>query len=146
MHTEVENRRIVIDTNVFISAIIGKYSYPYKIFNDLIATGEYQICMSYELFYEYKSVCKRSKFDKFQDFSIRADELLVTLKEIALFFNPKFRINVIKDDFDNRLLELAVESGANCIVTGNSNDFDFKEYKGIRILSPKELYETAVES
>ena len=27
----VENNRVVIDTNVFISAIIGRFSYPYKI-------------------------------------------------------------------------------------------------------------------
>ncbi len=30
------NNRVVIDTNVFISALIGQYSYPFKIFDELI--------------------------------------------------------------------------------------------------------------
>lgn len=55
----MENRKIVIDTNVFISAIIGQYSYPYKIFSDLIATGEYQIYISEALVEEYKGVSQR---------------------------------------------------------------------------------------
>jgi len=36
----MENNRVVIDTNVFISAVIGQFSYPYKIFDELVFTGE----------------------------------------------------------------------------------------------------------
>lgn len=32
----MENNRVVIDTNVFISSIIGQFGYPYKIINELI--------------------------------------------------------------------------------------------------------------
>jgi predicted nucleic acid-binding protein len=38
-------------------------------------------------------------------------------------------------------IELAVEANANYIVSGNTNDFTFKEFRGISILTPKEFYE-----
>ena len=38
-------------------------------------------------------------------------------------------------------LEVALEAGANYIVTGNSKDFIMKEFRGTLILTPKEFYE-----
>ncbi len=72
----MENRKIVIDTNVFISAIIGQYRYPYKIFSDLIATGEFQIYISETLVEEYKGVSQREKFIKYPEFSEKATSVL----------------------------------------------------------------------
>jgi len=48
---------------------------------------------------------------------------------------------LISDIDDNMILELAVECSANFIITGNSNDFIFSEYKQTKILSPKEYWE-----
>ena len=39
------------------------------------------------------------------------------------------------------ILELAEECSANFIITGNSNDFIFSEYKQTKILSPKAYWE-----
>lgn len=63
-----------------------------------------------------------------------------------LFPQSLANINVIDDEFDNRLLEIALEADAFCIVTGNTKDFNFTEYEGIAILSPKEFYELATSS
>ena len=56
-------------------------------------------------------------------------------------FEPKLKLNLISDIDDNMILELAVECSANFIITGNSNDFTFSEYKQTKILSPKEYWE-----
>lgn len=53
----MKNNRVVIDTNVFISAIIGTYSYPYKILRELIGTGKFQMVISEEILAEYKGGC-----------------------------------------------------------------------------------------
>jgi uncharacterized protein len=137
----VDNKKIVIDTNVFISAIIGKYSYPYKIFDELIATAEVQICISQVILYEYKNVSEREKFKKYKGFSERAAALLQSIEEIGIWIESTEQITKIKDDADNRFLELAIAAQAYCIVTGNINDFDFEEFKGVKILTPATFYE-----
>jgi predicted nucleic acid-binding protein len=52
--------------------------------------------------------------------------------------------SVIKDFADNRLLEPAVESRTDYLITGNNNDFQFTEYEGTRIINPKEFWELLV--
>ena len=140
------NRKVVIDTNVVISAIIGQYNYPYKIFADLISTGDFQIYISKALLAEYKGVSQREKFRKYPGFAEKATEMISSIEKIGKMVNPRTKINVIDDEFDNRLLEIALEADAFCIVTGNTKDFNFTEYEGIAILSPKEFYELATSS
>ena len=136
------NNRIVIDTNVFISALIGQYSYPYKIFQDLVLTGEVTICLSNALLSEYENVMQREKFKKITQFSSKALKLIKVVKSLALRFEPTISINVITDEPDNRLLELAVAANAAVIVTGNTRDFNFDSYQGILIQSLKFFYES----
>lgn len=136
----MKNNRTVIDTNVFISALIGQYSFPYKIFSELVATGEIQLCLSDELLSEYQNVSQRDKFNKHKGFSEKAQALIAIIESTSIKFNPVKRLDIIQDEDDNRILELAVESNAAYIVTGNTNDFNFLEYQGIKILSPKEFY------
>jgi hypothetical protein len=38
------------------------------------------------------------------------------------------------------ILELADECNADFIITGNSNDFAFSQYKNTQIVSPKEFW------
>jgi len=141
----MENNRIAIDTNVFISALIGQYSYPYKIFDELVLTGEIILCMSVQLWREYESVSQRDKFQKVPGFTEKAKKLLVTLKEVAVFVETTTQITLIKDEPDNRLLELAVAAQSSVIVTGNSRDFTFDEYEGVKIQNPKDFYEGFME-
>ena len=137
----MENNRVVIDTNVLISAIIGKYNYPYKIFEEFILTGDFIICLSNELLKEYNEVTQREKFRKIEGFSTRAIKLIQQIVTIATFVELKEIITVIKDEPDNRLLELAVTAEARAIVTGNIKHFNFAEFRGIKIQTPKEFYE-----
>ena len=138
----MENNRVVIDTNVFISAIIGKFGYPYKIINELVLTGEIVICLSPQILKEYEEVSGRERFEKkFPGFSERAKKLIEALKDIAVTVEPNEVITFIADEPDNRILEAAVASGAHAIVTGNTSDFDFEEFRNVKIKSPKDFFE-----
>ena len=97
--------------------------------------------MSEELMSEYYEVLNRPKFSRFPDFLSKAKILLAEIESKALKFEPKLKLNLISDIDDNMILELAVECSANFIITGNSNDFTFSEYKQTKILSPKEYWE-----
>lgn len=137
----MENNRIVIDTNVFISAIIGQYSYPYKIFRELVGTGVFQIVVSNEILNEYKNVATREKFQRFKGFTERALAFIDMVEKLAIKVETDRKIEVIKDEFDNHFLAVASKANAFCIVTGNSRDFTFDEFERIKIYNPKEFYE-----
>ena len=138
----MENNRVVIDTNVFISAIIGQFGYPYKIINEIVFTGEIVMCLSPQLLKEYEEVSGRERFaNKFPGFPERAKKLIKALKNIAIMVEPNEVITIISDEPDNRVLEVAVAANAQAIVTGNTSDFSFEEFRGIKIKSPKDFYE-----
>ena len=51
--------RIVIDTNVFISALISKRGKSHKLFK-MIGSHLFDVCISVPLIFEYEDVAKRS--------------------------------------------------------------------------------------
>ncbi len=132
---------IVIDTNVLISSLIGQHGYSHKIFDELVLTLEVKICLSREILEEYHEVANRPRFAKYLNFTMTANKLIKRLEKIAVYVEPTERINVLPDEDDNKFLEAAVEAGAGCVVTGNTNDFTVQEFMGVKIYTPKEFYE-----
>lgn len=132
--------RLILDTNVLVSANIQR-SYPYFIVDRVFADPEFVLCISDQLFAEHVEVLNREKFAKFPDFHARAQTLLSDIETYGVRFTPIVKINLIDDDPDNRLLELAETCGADYLVTGNTNDFTMAEYKRTKIVSPKEFFE-----
>jgi hypothetical protein len=132
--------RLILDTNVLVSALIQR-NYPYFILDRVLEDNSIELCISDQLFAEYVDVLNREKFSRYADFNIRAQTLLAGLENLALKFDPTVKVNIISDFADNRLLELAETCQADYIVTGNTNDFKMTEYKGTRIVSPKEFFE-----
>jgi hypothetical protein len=132
--------RLILDTNVLVSANIQR-SYPYFIVDRIFADHNFELCISDELFSEYFEVLNRDKFAKFPDFHARAQTLLSDIKTYGMRFNPTVKVNLISDEPDNRLLELAETCGADYLVTGNTNDFTLTQYKETKIVSPKEFFE-----
>ncbi|RYZ50104.1 MAG: putative toxin-antitoxin system toxin component, PIN family [Chitinophagaceae bacterium] len=135
--------RLILDTNVLVSALIQR-NYPYFIVDRILADNSLQLCLSEQLFAEYVAVLEREKFSRFPDFHFRAQSLLVDIEGRALKFTTSVRLNIISDPADNRLLELAETCQANYLVTGNTKDFSMSEYKGTKILSPKEFFELLI--
>ncbi|WP_073400783.1 hypothetical protein [Mucilaginibacter sp. OK098] len=58
-----------------------------------------------------------------------------------LFFHPTVTLYTINDFADNRLLELAEESRADFLITGNTNDFVIEKHKETKIIEPRHYYE-----
>ncbi len=133
-------QKIVIDTNVFVSALIQK-GYPNQIISELFIEQKIQLCISDELMVEYYEVLARPKFAKFQDFFFHAETLLGMVENNAIKYFPKITLDLISDDDDNMVLELADESNADFIITGNTKDFTFPIYKQTKIVTPKEYWE-----
>ena len=131
--------KIIIDTNVFISALIQR-SYPYYIVSELFSSTDTELCISDNLFEEYYEVLNREKFSKYPDFAAKAQTLLAAIQKRAIKYIPAIKLEIINDMDDNKLLELADVSNADFLITGNTNDFTIKEYKRTKIMTPKEFW------
>ena len=135
----MENR-IVLDTNILVSALIGN-SYPKQILFEYVLENKFVICVSEVILDEYKDVLNRPKFNKFPNFVEKANNLLDSIEKIAEYYQPTITIDRISDDADNRFLELALTANAQYIITGNFTGFNFAEYEDVKIVSPKYFYE-----
>ena len=133
-------QKIVIDTNVIVSSLIQR-NYPNFIITELFIEDKFQLCISDELMAEYYEVLTRPKFAKFQDFFIRAEALLADIEAKATKYYPTIKLELISDDDDNMILELADECNADFVITGNTTDFTFSTYKQTKILTPKEYWD-----
>ena|SRR3989344_1994871 len=132
-------KRAVIDTNVLVSAALIKLGKPRKIFEKFL-NGEIILIESEELITELKDVLMRSKF-KF--ITIGEKEIFIkSLTELCEIVEPKQKFEIIKEDSDdNIVLETAVQGKTDYIISGDEHLLKLKEFRGIKILSPKEFLE-----
>jgi len=116
--------KIVIDTSVWISALITKDSQSRELLR-LVFKEKLSPQMSDALFREYESVMKRKKIQQLTPLSTsEQNELfeayLSTCRWNEIYYT--WRPN-LKDEDDNFVVELAVASGAEAIITYNIKDF-----------------------
>ncbi len=130
-------KRVVTDTNVLISALIIKSGNSRRIFKMFLEDKNILI-ESEELLVELRDVLLRPKFNY-----ITIDEkenFIKRLTELCEIVKPKKKLDVMKEDpDDNLVLETAVEGKANYIISGDEHLLKLKEFRGIKIVSPKEF-------
>ncbi len=135
--------KIVLDTNVLVSGLISK-GYPAKILTAVLKSSKIKLCLSDPVIEEYQAVLARPKFSRFPSFIENAAIVLHHLQSQSLWFTPKTPVNLLFDQSDNKFLELAFEAKANFLVTGNTQDFTFKQFRNTEIISPKDFYDIAL--
>ena len=132
---KAEKLKLVLDSNVFISAIVfgGK---PREIL-DLAVKGLIEVAVSDDILEEIKEVLEGSKFQ----FPTKIVYALITeIEDLADLVEPKEGIDAILDDpEDNRVLECAVESGAEVIISGDYHLLALRTFGKIKIMNPDEF-------
>ena len=116
--------KIVIDTSVWISALINKDSKARELLR-LVFRAKLSAQMSEVLFREYEDVMQRKKIQDLTPLSLAEQNELFEAylstcqwNEIYYMWRPN-----LKDENDNFVVELAVASGAEAIITYNVKDF-----------------------
>lgn len=125
--------RVVLDTNVLISAIVfgGK---PREIL-EMVKNKELSGVISPVLVAELEEILsKKIKYPK-----ERVLQVEKKMKKILRVVRPVKPIKVARDDDDNRVLEAAIEGNCEYVVTGDKDLLDLKRYQGVRILTPTEF-------
>jgi putative PIN family toxin of toxin-antitoxin system len=130
-------KRIVIDTNIVVSAAIGN-GYSKRILKKIIFDDTINICISTEIVKEYDRVSNYLRIQKkYPLFKEEMDDMILSLKEIARVYFPTQSFSILKDISDNIYLDLAHEAKAHYIITGNKNDFSIAQFEQTKIVSPK---------
>ena len=130
--------RIVIDTNVFISALRSRRGASFKLLS-MLGGSAFDISVSVPLVLEYEALAKRQARALGLD-STTIDDILdyvcqvARRREIFFLWRP-----YLKDPNDDLVLELAVESESEFIITYNRRDFAGIETFGVKVLTPKEF-------
>jgi putative PIN family toxin of toxin-antitoxin system len=136
--------KVILDTNILVSALISVGN-PSFILEKVIDDDRIQICISTSVFEEYLEVLARPKFQKSPSFIENATLVLHFLKNSALSFDPKRKVELLKDKSDNKFLELALESKADFLITGNTQDFKIASFRNTKIMTPKEFVELTLK-
>jgi hypothetical protein len=130
--------RIVLDTNVVVSALIGKGS-PKRIL-EAVFSGKATLCLSAATFAEYLEVLSRPKFIRYPEFSEAAVATSKHLRSLALFVEPTRRVSVCSDPDDDKFLELALETKAAYLITGNNHRFTRRVFEAPQLAKQQELF------
>lgn len=133
--------KIILDTNILFTALRSGLGASFEVIS-MIPSELFKSVISVPLAVEYEDVLKRHghlehltevEIDQFIDFIIDKSDK----QEVHYLWRP-----FLKDHKDDMVLEVAVASDSDAIVTYNKKDFKNVEEKfGIKIIDAKELLE-----
>ncbi len=128
--------RIVIDTNVFVSALLNQNGAPRNVLR-LALRRDVQPVFSAALFAEYEDVlARKSLFTRSTLDASEREALFDALLSVSEWVRIHFlwRPN-LPDEADNHVIELAVATAAKALITANLADFTRAEllFPGLRI-------------
>jgi putative PIN family toxin of toxin-antitoxin system len=116
--------RVVIDTNVFVAALMNAGGAPREVLR-VALNGGILPCFGNALFTEYEGVLGRAElFARSHLSRLERDTLFDALLSVSEWVRISYlwRPN-LPDEADNHVIELAVAAGAVCIITENKRDF-----------------------
>jgi putative PIN family toxin of toxin-antitoxin system len=133
--------RVVLDTNVLISAVLSPHGKPFACLSWVLDNAT--LLASRELLDELETRLARPKFDRYLD-DQRRRAFVAELALSSLLVELRGAIRVCRDPDDDKLLETAIAGGADCLVTGDQDLLVFNPFHGVPILTPAQFLE-AVE-
>lgn len=126
--------RVVLDTNVLISAILWDGSVAQKMLYNFIER-DVEIFSSVAALQEFQNVLKRD-FDYNADAVEQITEILFTFIKLI---EPNEKLEVVKDDpDDNKILECAIASSSDYIISYDKHLTSIDTFRGIKIIRPND--------
>jgi putative PIN family toxin of toxin-antitoxin system len=128
--------RVVLDTNVIVSALV---------FGGIPRTVmELAEEAQFELFYSepIQTEVRRILSEKFDWSPAILNEVLPAVWNMGTLIVPRTTVNAVPNDpDDNRILECALEAEAQFAVSGDHHLLALQKYRSISILTPRQFLE-----
>jgi putative PIN family toxin of toxin-antitoxin system len=132
--------RVVLDTNILISAILSPQGLPAQVFLLALLDPETQLCVSGETYAEYEEVIRRPRLNR-SDREIQAT--LLAIREKGFWVKPTEKVRACSDPDDDIFLECAQAAVAHYLVTGNAKDFP-TSWAGTQIVTARQFLDAVV--
>ena len=133
---------LTLDTNILYQALMSTTGASYFILQQ-VRNRKIQIALSVPVFFEYQDVLTRDK--SLKDFELQLNDVDKFLRFIA-YIGKTFEIYFLlrpnlKDEKDNKIVELAVTSQSDYLITSNIRDFKNAELKfdELKVITPSEF-------
>jgi putative PIN family toxin of toxin-antitoxin system len=122
---------LVLDSNIYISGVL--FGGKPRLIIEAALSGHVRLAISSPTLEEIQDVLSGSKF-RFP--SAAAREIVIEIAILANTVEAAERVTLITDDpDDNRILECALASGADAIVSGDGHLLGLESFRGIPILN-----------
>ena len=130
--------KVVMDTNVLVAALRSRQGASFEILRRL-RSGKWTAVLSNHLLFEYEEILKRDA----ALLGLSPDDVDQLLNAICARAEPWPLAPdwhpILADPDDEPLVQLAVESGARCVVTHNVRDLQPAATLGVEVLSPRDF-------
>ena len=137
--TKRDRPKIVLDTNIVISALIAAEGAPAKLFEKLILE-EIENHTNKEIIQELKKVLERKEIIKRTTKKARNFILRQYLNH-SMQIVSKIKVKAVEHESDNKFIETALDAKAAYIITGDQHLLKLKQFEGIKIVKAKEFLE-----
>jgi putative PIN family toxin of toxin-antitoxin system len=130
--------RLVIDTNVWIAALISPTGVARRVVDAVVARG-IDVLMSEATFDELVSRLAKAKFDRYRD-PESWNIFLSAIVDLALWHeDTQSAAGVSRDPDDDKFLSLSVVGAADLIISGDRDLLDLISHEGIPIVAPAQF-------
>ena len=129
--------RVVLDTNVVVSAYLAPTGKPARILS-LVRQGKVDICLSEEIFGEIRRTLLRPKLQRIHKAGPgEIDRFLQAFAEVVVLVPGAMEVEPVEDDPDDtKILACALEGKADFVVSGDHHLTDIGSFRGIPIVNP----------
>ncbi len=129
--------KVVLDTNVLISAIV--YGGNPRAILEAALAGTIELAISPPIMEEFQGVLGRPQFGLTPQF---VHSTVAELAALAEWVTPQKHLQLVQEDpSDNLILDCAVAAEAEYLVTGDDHLLKLKACGAVRIVSPQEFVE-----
>jgi hypothetical protein len=132
--------RIVLDTNILVSGTIAQHGPSAQIL-DWVQERRIVLIVSPAIQVEYLQVIRRPHIvKKYPRIEQRTESLVRFLWHGAVVTTPQTVERVVPDDpADDAILACAVAGRARYIVSGDHHLLELKQYRGVKIMTPRDF-------
>jgi putative PIN family toxin of toxin-antitoxin system len=128
--------RIVLDTNVLVSALLFYNSDVARAAR--LALDHHDVLASQDTMHELKRVLQKPKLHKYAD----ADKLaafFLSYERITIHTEILIPVTMSRDPKDDKFLEVALNGGADLLITGDQDLLVLHPFQSTAIITPTEF-------
>ena len=132
--------RVVLDANVYASALINPSGSPGLLLARLFRDRALQIVASREILQELRRALRYTHVKRRTRMSdAEIDEFVALIAQSAILTADRAIGALTRDPDDDKYVAVALEGLADFIVTGDQDLLQLRQHEGIRILSPRDF-------